>query len=45
MWPRSEVFLPRARKLAEATGAPWPSEYERVSVSYFERSIRVQLRL
>jgi hypothetical protein len=41
----AEVFLPRARRLAEATGAPWPAEYELASVSYFERSIGVRLRI
>jgi hypothetical protein len=41
----AEIFLPRARRLAEATGATWPSEYEQASVSYFERSIGAQLRI
>ena len=39
----AEAFLPRARRLAEATGVPWPRDYERATVSYFERSIGVKL--
>jgi hypothetical protein len=41
----ARVFLPRARRLAEATGSRWPADYERASVSYFERSIGVELCL
>lgn len=41
----AEIFIPRARRLAEATGARWPSEYEQASVSYFERSVGVRLTL
>jgi len=41
----AEAFLPRARRLAEATGATWPAAYERASVGYFERSIGVTLRI
>ncbi|MGH9157625.1 MAG: hypothetical protein ACRD1K_17715 [Acidimicrobiales bacterium] len=39
------VFLPRARRLAEATGAVWPAAYEQASVAHFERSVGVKLRL
>lgn len=41
----AEAFLPRARRLAEMTNAEWATEYERATVSYFERSIGVRLRL
>ncbi|HUQ63310.1 MAG TPA: hypothetical protein VM121_06135 [Acidimicrobiales bacterium] len=41
----AEAFLPRAKRLAAATGAPWPAEYEEASVAYFERMIGVALRL
>ncbi len=41
----AEIFIPRARRLAEATGTRWPSEYEQASVSYFERSVGVRLAL
>lgn len=37
------AFLPRARRLAAATGAVWPEAYERASVSYFERSLGVSI--
>ena len=33
----ARIFLPRARQLAERTGATWPEAYERASVQYFER--------
>jgi len=33
----ARAFLPRARALAERTGAAWPEEYERATVAYFER--------
>jgi hypothetical protein len=39
----SRAFLPRARRLAAATGATWPEAYERASVSYFERSLGVNV--
>jgi hypothetical protein len=39
----AEIFLPRAKALAAVTGAPWPSEYEHATVSYFERSLGVTL--
>ena len=41
----AEAFLPRARRLAAATAAPWPAEYERASVSFFERMVGVKLRV
>lgn len=41
----AEVFLPRARRLAEASGATWPAAFERASVAHFERSIGLSLRL
>ncbi len=37
------AFLPRARRLAAATGAVWPEAYERASVSYFETSLGVSI--
>lgn len=40
-----EVFVPRARRLAKATGSDWPEDYARASVGHFERSIGVSLRL
>lgn len=33
----ARIFLPRARRLAERTGATWPAAFERASVQYFER--------
>ena len=41
----SRVFLPRARALAERTGATWPVAYERASVGFFERMLGVSLGL
>lgn len=41
----AEAFLPRARRLAEETGTPWPAAYERASVRHFERSVGVRLDL
>ncbi len=41
----AEIFIPRAKRLAEATGTRWPVEFERASVSYFEKSVGVQLAL
>lgn len=40
----ARAFLPRARRLAEKTGAQWPLEYERASVRYFEQSLGVGIR-
>ncbi len=39
----ARAFLPRARALAERTGATWPEAYERASVGYFERMLGVRL--
>jgi hypothetical protein len=39
----ARVFLPRAKALAERTGAPWPAAYETASVSFFERSLGVSI--
>jgi hypothetical protein len=33
----ARIFLPRARALAERTGAIWPAAYEQASVQFFER--------
>ena len=41
----AEAFLPRAKRLAEQTGADWPGDYERASVAYFERSIGIALKI
>jgi len=41
----AEAFLPRAKALAAQTGAVWPAAYEQASVSYFERSLGVTLRI
>ncbi len=41
----AEIFIPRAKRLAEATGTRWPVEFEQASVSYFEKSVGVQLAL
>jgi hypothetical protein len=39
----ARIFLPRARALAERTDAAWPADYERTSVSFFERMLGVDL--
>ncbi len=41
----AEAFLPRAKRLALATGAPWPTDYERASVTHFENAVGVRLDL
>jgi hypothetical protein len=41
----ARAFLPRARRLAERTGAPWLAEYERASIRYFQNSLGVELGL
>jgi hypothetical protein len=41
----AKAFLPRARALAEQTGAEWPTEYVRATVSYFERMLGTNLGL
>jgi hypothetical protein len=40
----ARIFLPRARRLAEQTGHPWPKAYEDASVAYFERSLGVRIQ-
>jgi hypothetical protein len=40
----AEIFLPRAKALAIATGADWPTDYEQATVSYFERSLGITLK-
>ncbi len=40
-----EVFLPRARRLAAATGAVFPEAYARAGVAHFERAVGVRLRV
>lgn len=40
-----EVFIPRARQLADATGAPWPEDYANASIAHFERSVGVRFDL
>jgi hypothetical protein len=39
----ARIFLPRARRLAELTGAEWPDAYVRASVRFFERSLGVSI--
>jgi hypothetical protein len=39
----AEIFLPRAKALADRTGAEWPHDYERATVAYFERSLGVTI--
>lgn len=39
----AHAFLPRARALAERTGATWPAAYETASVGYFEKSLGVKV--
>jgi predicted nucleotidyltransferase len=39
----ARAFLPRARALAERTGAEWPEAYERATVAYFERMTGARL--
>lgn len=41
----SQIFLPRARALAERTGAEWPTAYEKASVRFFETMTGARLRL
>ena len=41
----ARIFLPRARTLAERTGATWPADYERASVSFFERMLGANLEV
>jgi hypothetical protein len=39
----ARAFLPRAKALAERTGATWPAVYETASVAYFEKSLGVKI--
>lgn len=39
----ARAFLPRARRLAELTGAEWPEAYARASVGFFERSLGLSI--
>jgi len=39
------IFIPRARLLAERTGATWPAAYAQATVSYFERMLGAELGL
>ena len=41
----AETFIPRAKRLAQATDTRWPVEFEQAIVSYFEKSVGVQLAL
>ena len=41
----AEAFLPRAKRLAASTGTQWPVDYERASVTFFERMVGVSLRI
>jgi hypothetical protein len=41
----AEMFIPRAKALATATSAAWPTEYEEATVAYFERSLGVTLAI
>lgn len=41
----ARIFLPRARRLAQRTGATWPAAYEQATVSYFERMLGADLGL
>jgi hypothetical protein len=38
-----EIFLPRARRLAEATGGAFPEAYARAGIAYFERSVGARI--
>ncbi len=39
-----EIFLPRARRLAEVAGAAFPEAYARAGVTHFERSLGTRIR-
>jgi hypothetical protein len=41
----ARAFLPRARRLADATGAPWPAAYEQATIAYFESMLGAQIGL
>ncbi len=35
----ARIFLPRARRLAEATGAPWPEAFEQAMLEHLRREV------
>lgn len=39
----ASIFLPRARAMADRTGAIWPAAFEEASVGFFERSLGVEI--
>jgi hypothetical protein len=39
----ARAFLPRARALADSTGAEWPAAYEAATLAHYERGIGVPL--
>lgn len=41
----AEVFIPRAERLAAATGARWPAEYAKAGVSHFEQAVGIRLNV
>jgi hypothetical protein len=41
----AQVFIPRAKALAERVGADWPEAYERASCAFFEQMLGVELKL
>jgi hypothetical protein len=41
----ARAFLPRARRLADATGAAWPAAYEQATITYFESMLGAQIGL
>ncbi len=38
-----EIFLPRARRLVEATSFVFPEAYARAGVAYFERTLGARI--
>jgi hypothetical protein len=41
----ARAFLPRARALAERTGATWPDAYEHATINHFETMLGASLAL
>ncbi len=41
----AEAFLPRAERLAVATGAEWPADYARASIAHFEQAVGTRISL
>ena len=39
----ADAFLPRARSLAEAMGAAWPEEFERVTLAYVQVELGLRI--